>query len=206
MSWRWRISRWLVRLFLKLVAGFREEGTEHMPREGRLIVCPNHRSFWDPILVGAAATRELYFLAKRDLFQNRLFAALIRAYHAVPLYREGGGKGALKTAVELLSQEKAVVIFPEGTRNRTDRPLLPLKDGASLLAARTGAPLLPVFIIGTRDHFWEWGLRRKPLVVRFGRPIHPKGTSKADIKALTQALEEAMLRLAGAIPLSPGLS
>ena len=206
MSWRWRITRWLVRPLLKALIGLREEGTAYIPREGRLIICPNHRSFWDPILVGAAATRELYFLAKRDLFQNRLFAALIRAYHAVPLYREGGGKGALKVAIELLSQEKAVVIFPEGTRNRTDRPLLPLKDGAALLAARTGAPILPAYIIGTRDHFWEWVLRRKPVLVRFGKPLYPKGASKAEIKALTQALEEAMLRLAEALPLSPGLS
>ncbi len=194
----WRISRALVVPLFRAITGFRVENDHFVPPRGPVIIAPNHNSWWDPPLIGMAAPREVYFLAKEELFtQNRLFGWLIRTYNAIPIRRETGGVEALRTALRLLDQGHAVVIFPEGTRNKTSNLLLPLKPGVFLLAKYSRAPVVPAFILNNREPFHRWLLRKAPPVVRFGPPLRSEDFPK-DRKgqAFNEALRQALVTLA----------
>ena len=116
MKLHYRIG-WLLALGLaRLLWGFRVTGRERVPRSGPVVVASNHISNWDPLLVGLACPREVHFLAKRELFENRAFAALIRAYNAIPLDRDGSDRKALRLARRILGDGRALLMFPEGTR------------------------------------------------------------------------------------------
>ncbi len=202
----WRISRALIVPLFRALTGFRVENAHWVPPRGPVILAPNHNSWWDPPLVGIAAPREVYFLAKEELFTtNRLFGWLIRTYNAIPIRRETGGLEALRTALRLLDQGKAVVIFPEGTRNRTEHLLLPLKPGVFLLAKHSGAPVVPAFILHNREPFHRWLLRKAPPVVRFGPPLWARDfpndkKGRAFNQALRQALEQLARELGVPLP------
>ncbi len=191
----WRVSRAILVPLFRALTGFRAENVHFVPPRGPVIIAPNHNSWWDPPLIGMASPREVFFLAKEELFtQNRLFGWLIRTYNAIPIRRETGGVEALRTALRLLEQGHAVVIFPEGTRNKTSRLLLPLKPGVFLLAKHSGAPVVPAFILNNRQPFHRWLLRKASPVVRFGPPLRVQDfpqdrKGRAFNEALRQALE-----------------
>ena len=115
--------------FLKPVAvflmrawfGLRVKGAEHVPARGPALIVSNHQSILDPPVIGGAARRQIYFLAKAELFRIPMFGSLIRALHARPVRREGSDPGALRTAAQLLGEGKALLIFPEGTRSLNGR-------------------------------------------------------------------------------------
>ncbi len=202
----WRVSRGIIVPLFRALTGFRVENAHLVPPQGPVILAPNHNSWWDPPLIGMAAPREVYFLAKEELFTtNRLFGWLIRTYNAIPIRRETGGLEALRTALRLLDQGKAVVIFPEGTRNRTQQLLLPLKPGVFLLAKHSGAPVVPAFILNNREPFHRWLLRKAPPVVRFGPPLKAQDfpqdkKGRAFNQALRQALEQLARELGVPVP------
>ncbi len=197
----YRLTRtFLLRLFQGLF-GLRIEGGERVPIEGPLIICPNHGSYWDPPLIGVATPREIYYVAKEELFTTySWFGWLIRKYNAIPIRRETGGLGAIRTTLDLLKQGKVVVIFPEGTRNKTGSVLLPLKAGAAIVAQMSGAPILPAYIKNNRRGMGFWMLRWGSPVVRFGNLLDPKDFPR-DKKGtrLTEALEREMRKIAAAL-------
>jgi 1-acyl-sn-glycerol-3-phosphate acyltransferase len=106
----------------------------------------NHQSHLDPVLVGIACPRQMRFLARHTLFHWPM-SWLIRSLGAVPIDRERGGLGGIKTTLKLLQEGEAVLVFPEGTRTQDGR-LQPLMPGFSALARRSGATLVPVAIDG----------------------------------------------------------
>ncbi len=198
MSLKWKASRFLLLGLLRLLFNFKIKGEERVPREGKLIICPNHRSYWDPPLIGAATPREVFFLAKEELFYFKPFAWLITFFNAIPIKRQFGGKGAIKTALNLLSEGKAVVIFPEGTRNKTKSLFLPFKHGASLLAKLSGAPIQPAFIKGPESHTYQWIFRDREVSVTFGELLYPQNypDNRDGIEKLTMDLYKSMKTLA----------
>jgi 1-acyl-sn-glycerol-3-phosphate acyltransferase len=126
----------------------RATGIEQVPREGRLLLAANHASLLDPVLIGAALPRELDFLAKAELFRIPLFGGLVRRLNAHPVDRAGSDSAALRLALRLLADGRAVLVFPEGTRG-TEGRLGPGRAGAGMLAALSGAPVVPVYIRGS---------------------------------------------------------
>jgi len=147
-------------------SGWTVEGREHVPATGGLIVASNHVSFWDPPLVGTAVKRELHFLAKEELFRNAVLGSLIRAFNAIPIRRGVADLSGLTRAMEVLRAGHALILFPEGSRMRDGR-LHRARPGVGMLAAGTGARILPCHISGS-DRPREWLLRRAPLRVRIG--------------------------------------
>ncbi|HEX7077553.1 MAG TPA: (d)CMP kinase [Candidatus Eisenbacteria bacterium] len=139
-----RFVRYFSRIFLRL----RLEGFDRVPRSGPLIVACNHISFWDPPLVGSNFPRILHFLAKAELFQNKVFGAMLRGYNSIPIQRGPQARSGLRGAEEALNRGGAVLIFPEGTRNKSGALLSP-RAGIGRLAAITRAPVLPVRITGS---------------------------------------------------------
>lgn len=155
---------------MKVFNGWEVRGREHVPREGALIVAPNHISFWDPPLVGAATKRELHFLAKEELFRTPVLGPLIRTFNAIPIRRGMADLRGLTRAIEVLQGGDALLVFPEGSRMRGGQ-LHPARPGVGLLAVSGDAAIVPVYVSGTHRPR-RWLTRRDKVRIWFGPARH----------------------------------
>jgi len=184
----YRLSRFVCWALLRTFWRLRVAGTEHIPPRGPLIVACNHVSYFDPPALGAAATRPLGYMAKRQLFLIPLLGPLLRALGAFPVDRSRGDVAAIKAALELLSKGAAMGIFPEGTRNMK-RDIKP-QMGVALLASRTGAAVVPAHVSGTAR------VRRLARIgVAFGEPLRFESPGKATRDDLAKWTLELMRRI-----------
>ena len=146
------LGRFIIRVFgppLRLLMRVKVIGRENIPPAGEpRVLCSNHISNWDPVLLEIAhPARHIYFMAKAELFRNRVFAWLLgKQFGAFAVHRGTGDTGAIDTAKQLVMENKLMGIFPEGTRSR-DGALLRAKSGAALIVSQTGASVLPVAIV-----------------------------------------------------------
>jgi 1-acyl-sn-glycerol-3-phosphate acyltransferase len=101
---------------MRLLFGLEATGRELVPATGPVLIVSNHVSVLDPPLVGGSVPRPVFFLAKEELFRIPLFGRLIRALNARPVRRDGSDMRALKAALGLLREGRALLVFPEGTR------------------------------------------------------------------------------------------
>jgi 1-acyl-sn-glycerol-3-phosphate acyltransferase len=168
----YRLSWWITNLVARVLLGLRVEGREHIPGTGGLVVACNHISYWDPPVLGMGFNRELFYLAKRDLFRNRWFAALIKAHNAVPLSRDAFSRSGLVKAIEIVNSGEAIVIFPEGGRG-DPKVLREPKAGLGMVVDKTSCPVLPAYVVGS-DTIRKCLMRRRSLKVYFGAPIRPE--------------------------------
>ncbi len=148
----------------------RRIGSEHLRRSGPLLLAANHRSFLDPFVIGALTRRPVYYVAKRELFRRPWQARLLNALGAFPIDRGRGDEDAIATAREILARGDCVVIFPEGTRVRLG-PLGAPRRGVGRLALETGAPVVPIAVIGTEDVRRGWRVRPRRVSIRCGAPL-----------------------------------
>jgi 1-acyl-sn-glycerol-3-phosphate acyltransferase len=148
--WMYECGYWLSKTILAWGFNYRSEGGRNVPQTGPALLLSNHQSFLDPSIVGSAHRRHLCFLARKTLFRNRYFGALIRRLNAVPVDQEGVAKEGLKTILEQLQAGQAVLVFPEGERTYTGN-IQPLKPGILLLIKRMSAPIIPVGLAGAFD-------------------------------------------------------
>ncbi|MBN1885643.1 MAG: (d)CMP kinase [Candidatus Krumholzibacteriota bacterium] len=176
-----RLSQMLVRTIARVLFGLRIVGAENLRwREHYLFAC-NHISYADPPVVGCALDRETWFVAKKELFSNRLFAWLIRTYHAIEIDRDGFDRRALQRILELLASGESALMFPEGTRSRTGR-LGTVKSGLGMIAIKSRVPVVPVYVTGT-NALRACIARRRRLEVRIGPPVRiPPGWEPEDRK------------------------
>ncbi|MGN6372077.1 MAG: lysophospholipid acyltransferase family protein [Solirubrobacteraceae bacterium] len=165
---------WPVRLvlvpFFRLYFRLQGVGREHIPSSGPVLLAANHRSFLDPFVIGALATRPIYYVAKRELFQSRWRAWLLNSLGAFPIDRGASDEQAIATAREILRRGDCVLIFPEGTRVRPG-PLGAPRRGVGRLALETDAAVVPVAVLGTEDVRRGWRIRPCKVTVRCGRPL-----------------------------------
>ncbi|HWC27874.1 MAG TPA: 1-acyl-sn-glycerol-3-phosphate acyltransferase [Solirubrobacteraceae bacterium] len=165
---------WLARAVLQpfFLVYFRMKriGMEHVPADGPLIIASNHRSFMDPWVIGMLLRRPIYYVAKTELFRNPVTAWLLNSLGAFPVDRGHGDRDAMDAARRILERGDVVVIFPEGTRTRPG-PLGPPKRGVGRLALETGAPVVPVALIGTEAVRRGWRIRPHKVRIRAGRPL-----------------------------------
>lgn len=167
LAWLYAFGRGLLRPFFFPIYRIRVEGRENIPAQGSLLLCSNHVSMKDPIVLGIVQKRRIYYMAKEELFRTKFMNGLMRGLGAFPVTRGSGGDDALRDAYALLEREEIVGIFIEGHRSKTGELQKP-KTGAAMLAYRTKAPVLPVCITG------EGGKLPKPfrrLTVTFGKVI-----------------------------------
>jgi 1-acyl-sn-glycerol-3-phosphate acyltransferase len=163
------ISCMFIRLFLRVLWRYKRFGTKHVPMRGGVIIASNHTAYVDPPFLGAVAPRELFYLAKAELFSNALFGWLIRKYNAIPVTRGAFDRKAINRAVQLLKRGKALLLFPEGTRSRKGGFLEP-KLGVGKIALEAGVPIVPAYIHNT-GRLRSGLLGRGRLVFAFGEPI-----------------------------------
>jgi glycerol-3-phosphate dehydrogenase (NAD(P)+) len=165
---------WLVRgvlqPFFHLYFRLSRIGREHIPATGPVILASNHRSFVDPFIIATLARRPLYYVAKEELFRNRFIGWVLNNLGAFPVRRGKGDSDMIETAREILGRGDAVLIFPEGTRIRPGALGRP-RRGVGRLALETGAPVVPVAIIGTEAIRKGWRIRPHKVRVRVGRAL-----------------------------------
>lgn len=144
-----------------------------VPATGPVLIVSNHVSVLDPPLVGGAAPRPLYFMAKEELFRIPLFGRLIRSLNARPVRRDGSDMRALKAALAQLEEGHALLVFPEGTRGEEGQPLRDGKPGVGMLAVLSGAPVVPVYVSGSGVALPRGRTLPRPARVRvtFGPPL-----------------------------------
>lgn len=159
----------IVRVAMHLWFNLKIEGRENIPKGRAFVYASNHRSNADPVLVTLAGRGRFSFMAKSELFRNKLFAWLIRSLGAFPVERGTGDTAAIEKAIDNVKNGTNLLIFPEGTRSKDGR-VGKGKTGVALIAARSHADVVPVGISFTgKLHF------RSKIVVRIGKPI-PAGT------------------------------
>lgn len=136
-----------------------------IPKEGPIIIAGNHKHVYDQCPVIMATKRVIHYMAKKEYFDGKL-AWFFKFVGCIPVNREIKDVVAKERALEILRNNGAIGIFPEGTRNKTkDVFLLPFKFGAVSMAKKTNATIIPFGVTG------EYKFRSKDLTIRFGTPF-----------------------------------
>jgi 1-acyl-sn-glycerol-3-phosphate acyltransferase len=187
---------------LRLLFRVRVEGPEHVPSDSAAILASNHLSFSDSIFLPLVLRRRITFVAKAEYFEDRKTAWFFRAVGQIPIKRGGGSASqrALDSAMEVLEGGGTFGIYPEGTRSPDGR-LYKGHTGVARLALKSGAPVVAVAMIGTREaqpigqvkpNFFS------PITVRFSRPLRfDRYADRADDpRVLRQITDEIMFDLA----------
>lgn len=189
-----RIGYAALRIFARLtgvvVFRIRCKGRERIPMSGPLLVCANHQSFLDPVLVGLAFDRRLNYLARQTLFRFAPFRLLIQFLDAIPLDREGLGLAGLRESMRRIKRGEAVLLFPEGTRT-IDGSVMPLQPGFCALARRGNVTVVPVGFDGAYD---AWPRTAKlpsasKIHLCVGEPLTPEEIGGLDDKSLVSEVE-----------------
>jgi len=195
--------RTLYAVWLTLVHRLRARGRHRLPRGAYLIVS-NHQSLFDPPIIGCSIPGEFHPLARATLFDIPVFGWGIRNCNAIPVRHDGGrDRRAIETCVERLKQGGVVAIFPEGART-PDGEIHPFLAGASLIARRSGVPVVPAAIRGAYE---VWPRTRRlprlfagPIRLAFGDPIPPeaiKGMKSDEATALFEQKVRALFNELG---------
>ncbi|MCY0877611.1 MAG: lysophospholipid acyltransferase family protein [Firmicutes bacterium] len=144
---------WVVRTILMLYFRVRVTGLENVPKEGALIVIANHRSGFDPPMVGAILRRPVHFMTKVELFSYPFLPWIFKYVQAYPVRRGRPDRQAIRHSLDILRRGEVIVLFPEGHRSETGE-LQEARSGVVYLAQKTGCQLLPIGISG------RYGFRR----------------------------------------------
>jgi 1-acyl-sn-glycerol-3-phosphate acyltransferase len=186
------------------------EGFENVPRTGPVIIAGNHVSFADEIFTPLAARRQVVYFAKAEYFngagaRGMALGAAFRALGHVPVERGDtrSAAAAIDIGVEVLEAGQALGIYPEGTRS-PDGNLYRFRTGVARLALRSGAPVVPVGLVGTRavqppgTRRWHRG----PVTIRFGTPMRfgdraQEERSSKVLRAVTEQVRDAVQELSG---------
>lgn len=194
----YKVARVLVRGILHLIYRVRIEGKENIPTEGTYVVCANHKSLMDPPLLCCCLPFPVRFMAKEELFRNKLFGGLLRAVGAFPIKRGKSDIGALKSAIRMLENQEHVAIFPEGTRSKGDT-LKRGKQGAALIAVKAGVNILPVGIEGDYKLFHRMTFRIGKVISL--EELFERKTTGEELQAITdERIMPSIGALAGVKP------
>jgi 1-acyl-sn-glycerol-3-phosphate acyltransferase len=183
--------------------GVRVEGRENVPATGGAIIVSNHLNNADPCVIPGVFKRRLVTMAKKEMFRWPVVSLLFRFIGAFPVDRTGADLAALREAQAVVNDGLLLLMFPEGTRSR-DRQLRRGFPGTALVAYRTGAPIIPVAIVGTESVPWPWVFVRPfmgPRVnVRIGKPFFPPAATRITSEQAKAATDEIMLHIAELLP------
>jgi 1-acyl-sn-glycerol-3-phosphate acyltransferase len=183
--------------FLLFVLLFRlkVKGVENIPKDGGAIICANHSSYLDPIILGIAIPRKVHHMAKDELFKNPFFARIITFFNAFPVKRGFFPSKAFKTVVDLLKDGELVIIYPEGTRSRNGK-IQRAKLGIGVIVSLVGdIPIIPTRIIGTHRALptGAFMIRLKRCEVRFGKPLRFNPSKASSTKEYYKVIAETIM-------------
>lgn len=195
------IGRFLSKVVCVVLGRYRAYGTENVPKDGGVILAPNHISYLDPPAVGVGIRRQVHFMAKLELFQIPVLGFLIKSVGAFPVKRGTADRAALKRAIELLQQGKVVCLFPEGKRSETGEPL-DAELGVGMIVLKAKVPVVPVAVIGTTSVLpFDSPLPRFGKIrMYYGKPIsfehlYDKSSDRAAIEEVGATVMESIRKL-----------
>lgn len=173
----------IANVIFRLIYRIEVNGKNNIPKEGRLVLCSNHSHIFDPIIISMVFPRPIHWMAKKQLFKNKLFSAFLNKLGAFPVDREESDLSAIKNSLRVLKEEGVLGIFPEGTRVKKIN-LENAKPGVALIGVKSQSFILPVFIKGKFKPFSK-------IEVYFGQPIdyskmNSKGLATEDYYKLSK--------------------
>ncbi|HVD31423.1 MAG TPA: lysophospholipid acyltransferase family protein [Methylomirabilota bacterium] len=188
--WVWRLGFPPVRALAAFLAPWRLEGAENIPKNGGYILVANHINWKDPPWIEFAIGHAIRYMGKRELFETPIIGFLLRAIGAFPVRRGEGDRRALQMALAVLAAGQPLGLFVEGHRSESGQ-LIRGRPGVAYVAQRSGAPIVPLAVSGTRGArlgaFW-----RRDIVIRVGKAFRV-----ADLDVTgddQQALVDAIMR------------
>ena len=172
--WFWKT---LLHVTISTFFDVRIYGKENVPLTGSVLFVSNHQSFLDPPLCGMALHRECDFMARKTLFDNPGFGPLIRTLNSFPVEESGGDLATIRTLIGRVQQDRAVVVFPEGSRGfikpfSKRYQLQRFGTGFARLAMQTKTPIVPIGIVGSEEQSPNM-LDSKRLGKLIGAPAFP---------------------------------
>lgn len=176
-------------VIIKLCFRFKVIGIENIPLTGPVVIASNHASLLDPPIIGVATNRPVHFMAKQELFKNPIISFIFKQLGSFPVKRGTADRVAIKNGINILKKNEILAIFPEGTRNRTNKVRKPA-PGALMMASAAKALIVPVAIIGTRNIALF-----KTCKVVFGEPIYLDKTKKYKKDDLNEISNELMQKI-----------
>ena len=179
---------------------YRAYGQENIIEEGPAIMAVNHQSYLDPPLVGITCKNELYYLARKTLFEKKLLGPIISRVNALPVDLSRGDLAAFRSILKLLQEGHRTVIFPEGTRSLTGQ-IQKARPGIGMIIARTLAPVVPMRIFGSFEAWPKGGkIKPHPITVVVGKPIRfKKDDFAAHNREVYQKISEQVLAAVAAL-------
>ena len=191
------MGRFCFRVFGRLEVA----GVECVPQYGPLIVVSNHLSLNDPPLLVAAIPRPLFFIGKKELFGSSISRYLMKVFHVSPFDRSGSGIDAMRALMQNLGRDRAVVIFPEGTRS-PDHAMRKGMLGVVYLAFKSQAPILPVALTGTEKFpLWRVPFPFRRMKANIGPPFTlPVIEGRPSKAVMSSLLDMVMGRIADQLP------
>ena len=184
---------WIIKIItflpLSIFCPTRVIGKRNLPKGKVILVC-NHKSNIDYVYLFTNIWRKQYVLAKKSLFKNFFIGKFFKLCCGIPVDRDNVELDTIKQCLKVLKENKLLTIFPEGTRNKTNKDLLEFKAGASVFAIRSGAPIIPVYIT------------KKPKLfcinkIIIGKPLYFDNSYKGEegTKKANEIIKENMLSL-----------
>jgi 1-acyl-sn-glycerol-3-phosphate acyltransferase len=196
----YRLGYTISKVVAKLGFRLRIYGRENLIEDGPAILASNHASYLDPPLVGVSCRKDVYFLARKSLFERPVIGPLIAQLNTIPVDRDRGDVGAVRAMIKLLKSGNRVLVFPEGTRSK-DGNLQPARAGVGLLIAKSLVPVVPVRVFGSYAALpRSGGIRFVPITVVIGKPLFfTKQDLGTDERAAYQVLSDRVMAAIAAL-------
>jgi 1-acyl-sn-glycerol-3-phosphate acyltransferase len=206
-TWFYGLGCWITRAAMRFLGPLSAHGLENVPKQGAFILVSNHISLLDPLIIGSTAGqmagRLVHFMAKEELRHWPVIGWLATQAGVYFVRRGEADRAAQRLSLDLLARGEPIAVFPEGTRSR-DGNLGEPRNGAALLAMRTGLPLLPVSITGSNRLFprGAWLPRRARVTVRVGEPfmLTRQASGRIDRQDLAAGTDRIMRAIAALLP------
>ena len=164
------------------------EGRNNIPKSGSVILAGNHTNNLDAAIMIAGPKRVVHMLAKKELFKSKISNAFFRSMGCIPVDRKIHDENAKSEAIEVLKNNEVIVIFPEGTVNRTNDIILPFKYGAVSFAKKTGAYIVPFTITG------KYKLFRRNIKITYGKPYKVTNDLEIENKKLMNIITKMLIK------------
>lgn len=193
--WLYALVRAICRLVIAPVYRYAARGGDALPRSGGVILAVSHKSWWDPLFAGMALSRPVRPMAKIELFGPRLSRAVVTALGAFPVRRGELDLDAVRQSLAIVGEGGVLLMFPEGTRYHDDE-IHPFHPGVTMIGLRSGAPIVPIAIRGSRE-MARHKLPRFPRVrVAVGEPVDLSGVTGHGNERYATAAEIVRQRVA----------
>jgi 1-acyl-sn-glycerol-3-phosphate acyltransferase len=190
----YELLRFICTMYFRAFHSLEITGKEHIPADGPVILCANHSSYFDSMLVGLCTRRKVRFIIYDVFYHHWFMGPFIRALNSIPVTADGINKEALKKSLAVLKSGGVIGIFPEGRLTRTGLPG-PAEPGAALLAAAGKGPIVPITISGAYSVYPKGrkipGLRGK-IVVKVHPPVTVETARKGEKDYLQGTIDRVM--------------